>query len=120
MGFETWLKFAETALRGFESGRHIGNLFASDEGVAGQLSGPDDYCRHEITLAAHGTYEVRLSQPLIADYDLYIFDTNGQLIAKDEGTSNPSSVTLIGSGSCIAAVRSQYGAGPYTLTLSRG
>ena len=95
--------------------------------VSGQLASLRDSGFFKMTLAAGATLNLRLDVPAKADYDLYVYNSNGTLIAKSEnglGLAETISVRNSGSAAFTRYVRvvpyeGTLGAqSPYTLRLS--
>jgi hypothetical protein len=100
---------------------------AQPSAISGQLASLGDSGFFKMTLAAGATLSVRLEVPARADYDLYVYNSNGTLIAKSEnglGLAETLSVRNTGSAAFTRYVRvvpyeGTLGAGsPYTLRLS--
>ncbi len=92
--------------------------------VNGSLSSIDtDY--FSVALGAGKTLAATLTPPATADYDLYIYDSNGRLVARSiNGTGAVDSTSVRNNGNATATVyvRVRYyrgGSGSYSLQLSQ-
>ena len=99
----------------------------SGTAVAGQLSSLRDNGFFKMTLAAGATLSLRLDVPAKADYDLYVYNSNGTLIAKSEnglGLAETLSVRNTSTAAFTRYVRvvpyegTVGAASPYTLRFS--
>ncbi|TXH26319.1 MAG: M4 family peptidase [Elusimicrobia bacterium] len=99
----------------------------SGTSVVGTLASLGDNGFFKMTLAAGATLSLRLDVPTKADYDLYVYNSNGTLIAKSEnglGLAETLSVRNTGTAAFTRYVRvvpyeGTLGAqSPYTLRLS--
>ncbi|MBL9006632.1 MAG: M4 family metallopeptidase [Myxococcales bacterium] len=95
--------------------------------VSGQLASLSDNGFFKMTLAAGATLSLRLDVPAKADYDLYVYNSNGTLIAKSENGLGLAELVSVRNTSSAAFTRyirvvpyeGTLGAqSPYTLRLS--
>ncbi len=113
------LQIAVAAIENYERGQQIANLVLGDQGVIGSLEATGRVDVYTITLSPRGNYQFQLTQPVFANFDLYVLDGQGRLIASDESQDNPSVVQVSGSGQCVVAVKSDRGIGRYSLAVTR-
>jgi len=86
------------------------------------LSGTGDSWTYRGTLAGHVTYKFQLVVPFPADFDIKIYDENGNLVAKGTRSgSDDESVTITPAwtGPFRIVVYSYSGSGFYTLKMYR-
>jgi hypothetical protein len=116
-------KVLEVALESklqYERGQRMANLALGDTGVTGSLAGANDFAVYAINLYSRGAYLFQLTQPTLwADFDLYVLDDEGRVVAADTSANNPSQVQVTGSGPCYVAVKSARGGGAYSLMARR-
>lgn len=95
--------------------------------VVGQLASKTDTGYFKVQLPAGATLSARLTVPAQSDYDLYIYNSNGTLIAKSEnglGVADETQVTNTGTQTFTRYVRVTYyqgslgSAAPYQLKLT--
>lgn len=104
----------------FEHGQRIVNLAFGDAGVMGRLLRTSDAFAYYVTLCPNGTFLFQLTQlTLWTDFDLYIVNTDGEVIASATTNENSSVVQVNGNGACYAIVVSASGAGKYRLMLEQ-
>jgi len=95
--------------------------------VTGQLASSTDTGYFKVQLPAGGSLSARLTVPAQSDFDLYIYNSNGTLIAKSEnglGVADEAQVTNTGTATFTRYIRVTYYSGslgsaaPYQLKLS--
>lgn len=88
----------------------------------GRLSGRGDFDVHVVSLQEGRRYKLTLSVPWDADFDLWLFDENGNLVksgTSDQGSSETIYITPRWTGPFVIAVKSYSGSGSYTIKLYR-
>jgi hypothetical protein len=84
------------------------------------LGGPGDSWTYRGTLAGHVTYKFQLIVPWQADFDIKIYDENGNLVAsgtQSGGADESVTITPAWTGPFRIVVYSYSGSGFYTLKM---
>ncbi len=113
-----WGKIAGDAVEGVEEIHRLVNGVRGDCMWRGVLWGPSDF--HVIPLHLDlGVYEVLLTQPFLTDFNLFVLNGQGEVVAQDTSNHKTSSVVVKGSGPCFVCVVSAHGVGEYSLSVKR-
>lgn len=80
-----------------------------------------DYSLFSVTLGGDEQYMITLSGLLGTDFDLYLYDEDGNLVASstDYGSDETVYITPAWTGTFYVKVVSYNGSGPFTITLYR-